>query len=316
MASSSSSAGTLAQLAKPEYRNWIALRHALSTELRQGLKSFIKRETETFYKNVTTSLAHVVASCTCGFVAKRRPNQYHDMGKCDWAKTLQAYHDKNKPNWKQSDSSKWLDPALGPWEIAKLYLPDLGGHVVTSAEDMDITSMLNLISWCTHFAVPPHLVKDVREIRNKKLAHATAMELSDADKQVAFEAIENLLRDPNLAHEPDAQKALKEIVNLKSVSDLHSMEAKVLAEFKEVQTELKHEQEIIKKKLERMKPNPLRHIADILLNTTFFVLGNVFWNLSGNVKGVRKKNVVRWLMLLLFFHCYPVLDDSSLKDGK
>ncbi|XP_068732670.1 uncharacterized protein [Montipora capricornis] len=315
MTSSSSSAGTLAQLVKPEYRNWLALGHALTTELRHGLQSFIKREIETFYKNVTTSLAHVVAPCTCGFVAKRRPNQYHDMVKCDWAKTLQAYHDKNKPNWKQSDSSKWLDPALGPWEIAKLYLPDLGGHAVTSEEDMDITSMLNLIFWCTHFAVPPHLVQDVREIRNKKWAHATSLELSDADKKMAFNAIENLLRDPNLAHEPDAQNALKEIVKLKSVSDLHSMEAKVLAEFKELQTELKHEQEIIKKELERMNPNPLRHIADILLNTTFLVLGDVFWNLSGNVKGVRKKNVVRWLMLLLLFHCYLVLDDSSLKDG-
>ena len=315
MASSSSSAGTLAQLAKPEYRNWIALGHALTTELRHGLQSFIKRETETFYKNVTTSLAHVVAPCTCGFVAKRRPNR-HDMVKCDWAKTLQAYHDKNKPNWKQSDSSKWLDPALGPWEMAKLYLPDLGGHAVTSGEDMDLTSMLNLIFWCTHFAVPPHLVQDVREIRNKKWAHATSLELSDADKKMAFNAIENLLRDPNLAHEPDAQNALKEIVKLKSISDLHSMEAKVLAEFKELQTELKHEQEIIKRELERMNLNPLRHIADILLNTMFLVLGDVFWNLSGSVKGVRKKNVVRWLMLLLLFHCYLVLDDSSLKDGK
>ncbi|XP_068688236.1 uncharacterized protein [Montipora foliosa] len=331
MASSSSSAETLAQLAKPEYRNWLALGHALTTELRHGLQSFIKRETETFYKNVTTSLAHA-APCTCGFVAKRRPNQYHDMITCDWAKILRAYHDKFQPNWKQSDSSKWLDPALGPWEIAKLYLPDLGGHAVTSAEDMDITTMLNLIFWCTHFAVPRHLVKDVREIRNKKWAHVTSLELSDADKKIAFDAIENLLRDPNLAHEPDAQNALKEIVKLKSVSDLHSMEAKVLADFKEIirkdlhsinaelalnkelRTELKNEQEIIKKALEGMNPNPSWRVC-YYLKAMKFVIGDVFWSLSGNVKGVRKKHVFTWLMLLLFCHCHLVLDDSSLKGG-
>ncbi|XP_068688784.1 uncharacterized protein [Montipora foliosa] len=352
MTSSSPSAGTVAQVVEPEYRNWLALGHAW-TELRHGLQSFIKRETETFYNNVTTSLAHA-APCTCSFVAKRRPKQYHDMVKCDWAKTLQAYHDKNKPNWKQSDSSKWLDPALGPWEIAKLYLPDKGRHDLTSAEDMDITTMLNFIIWCKHFSVPLHLVKGVRTIRNK-WAHVSPLELSDADMQETFDAIENLLKDPNLAHEPDAQNALKEIVKLKRVSDLHSMEAKVLADFKaiirkdkrakvsadfkaiipkdvqsinvklanlakesernkELRTELKNEQEIIVKleALGGMKPNPLMHAGYTLL---ILVLGHVFSNLAGNVKGVRKKNVVTWLMLLLFFHCFCLLDDSSLNGG-
>ena len=201
--------GTAAQLAKPEYRNWLALGHALTTELCHGLRPFVKRQTETFYNNVTTTLAPF-SPCSCVFVSKRRPNQYHDMGICNWADRLQVHHRSCKPNWKQSDSSKWIDPNLGPWEIAKLYLPDLGGHAVASVEDMDISNLLNLMYWCTHFSVSQFLIKDVRDVRNKKWVHVTSLELNDADKQIAFDTIENLLKDPSLAHDPDAQNALKE----------------------------------------------------------------------------------------------------------
>ena len=342
MTSSSPSIGTAAQLAKPEYRNWLALGHALTTELCHGLRSFVKRQTETFYNNVKANLVPF-APCSCVFVPKRRPNQYHDMGICNWAKILQAHHQSSKPNWKQSDSSKWIDPILGPWEIAKLYLPDLGGHAVASVEDMDLTNLLNLMYWCTHFCVPQHLIKDVREVRNKKWVHVTSLELNDADKQIAFEAIENLLKDRSLAHEPDAQNALKEIVKLKSVSDLHSMEAKVLADFKEIigkeiqsintelanlaeesernkeqQIELKHEQEMLKKALVDLNPRIFGRYD--FLNSTILKLGTIFWAtfwvLPENMKGARRKDVAKWLVLLFLFQCYLVLDDSSSKEGK
>ncbi|KAK2566010.1 Ankyrin repeat domain-containing protein 50 [Acropora cervicornis] len=316
MTSSSPSMGTAAQLAKPEYRNWLALGHALTTELCHGLRSFVKRQTETFFCKVKARMA-TFAPCSCVFVSKRRANQYHDMGICNWAKILQAHHQSGKPNWKQSDSSKWIDPMLGPWEIAKLYLPDLGGHAVASVEDMDITNLLNLMYWCTNFSVPQHLIKDVRDVRNEKWAHVTSLELSGADKQIAFDAIENLLHDPSLTHDPDAQNALKEIVKLKSVSDLHSMEAKVLADFREQQIELKHGQEILKKALDDINPN--RFGSYDFFNSLILMLGTLFWVpvrvLSENVKGARKKDVVKWLVLLVLFHCCLVLDDSSNKEG-
>ena len=277
--------GTADQLAKPECRNWFALGHALTTELCHGLRPFVKRQTETFYNNVKATLAHF-APCSCVFVPKRKPNQYHDMGSCNWAKILQAHHQCCKPNWKQSDSSKWMDPILGPWEIAKLYLRDLGGNAVASVEDMDVSNVLNLMYWCTHFSVPRHLIKDVRDVRNKKWVHVTSSELNDADKQVAFDTIENLLKDPSLAHEPDAQNALKEIEELKSGSDLHSVEI-LLAEFKELiriqnaelaslaeeserskeqQVELKHGQEMLKEESERSKEQQmeLKHGQEML----------------------------------------------------
>ena len=150
------------------------------------------------------------------------------MSTCVWANILQAHHNRNKPSWKQSDPAKWVDPNLGPWEIAKLFLPDLGGHAdIESADDMDITGILNLMYWCNQFTIPQPLIDEVREIRNNNWVHVPTLELTDADKKVAFDAIENLLQDPNIVHDPYAQQALKEIGNLKCVSDLHSMEARV-----------------------------------------------------------------------------------------
>jgi len=54
-------------------------------------------------------------------------------------------------------------------------------------------------------------------------------ELTNADKTDAFNTIENLRKDRQLAPDPDAQKALKEIVNLRKVSDWHSLEAQALS---------------------------------------------------------------------------------------
>ena len=227
--------GTDGQLGKPEYRNWLAVGHAFTTELCQGLRPFITREMETLYRNVSARTAG--RPCTCVHVPRRRPNEYHDIATCAWANILEGHHHRNKPNWKQSDSAKWMDPILGPWEMAKLFLPDLGGHAdIKSADDMDITGILNLMYWCNNFTIPQHLIKEVRETRNNKWVHVPKLELSDADKTDAFDAIENLLKDPQLALDPDAQRALKEITNLKSVTDLHSMEAWVLADFKKVIT--------------------------------------------------------------------------------
>ena len=206
---SSSASGTAGQLIKPmEYMNWLALGYALTTELCHGLRPFINREMVNFYQNVNTRLAGS-GPCTCVFVPRRRPNQYHDMGTCAWAFVLQGHHHTNKPNWKQSDASKWLDPILGPWEIAKLFLPDLGGHVVIqNAEDMDITGILNLMYFCGHFTIPQHLIKDVRDIKNKWV-HVPSLEITNAEIDIAFYAIENLLSDPVFAHDPGIKKVSK-----------------------------------------------------------------------------------------------------------
>ena len=326
MATASCSAPSVSSghLTTPEYRNWLALGHALTTVLCQGLRPFINRETETFYKKVTAAIAALPAAgpCTCVYDPKRKKNQYHDMSTCVWANILQAHHFANRPNWKQSDSAKWLDPNLGPWEIAKLFLPDLGGHtVIMSAEDMDITGILNLLYWCDQFTIPRPLIKDVRETRNSKWVHVPKLELTNVDKANAFSDIENLLQDPQLAGDPDAQKALREIVNLKSITDLHSMEAQVLADFKEAMNDLAQEAERNKDEVSQLK----EAIEEVLeqrskLFGLFFVMWELLVSLIGNigrsVRGCRKDLLLMWMMLLLFWSWSDVSnDDTFLRDG-
>ena len=315
---SSSASGTVGQLVKPGYRNWLALGYALITELCVGLRPFINREMATFYQNLKARLA-VYGPCRCVYVSRRRPNQYHDMGTCAWANILQRHHHTNKPTWKQSDATKWLDPLLGPWEIAKLFLPDLGGNaVIKKAEDMDITGLLNLMYFCNHFTISQHLIKEVREIRNK-WAHVSSEELTDADNKIAFDAIEKLLSDPGLAHYPDIQKSLKEIRKVKGVSDLHSMEAQVLVDLNEVirkdlsniNTELanlaeesernKEEQSRLRKQQKMLKKALVdpTYRKRSFLNTSFNLFCYILGKLPGSVKGIRRKNVVAWLILLL-----------------
>ena len=120
------------------------------------------------------------------------------MSTCTWANVLQGHHHRNAPNWKQSDSAKWTDPIQGPWEIGKLFLPDLPrGHVITSAEDKEVTMILNLMYWCDHFRpISQPLINNLRVIRNRKFGHVEKLKLTDAERATAFGAMEALLQDP------------------------------------------------------------------------------------------------------------------------
>ena len=332
MAASSPSTPVLSaeQHTTQEYRNWLALGHALTTVLCQGLRPFIDREMKAFYTNVTTTL---VASgpCTCIFVAGRRPNQYHDMSSCTWTNVLQRHHHKGRPNWKQSDSTKWTDPIQGPWEIAKLFLPDLGGHVIASAEGMDVTGILNLMDWCDHFRpIPQALIKDIRDIRNQKWAHVPKLELTEDDKANAFASIENLLRDPYLAHDPNVQKALREMQTLKCVSDLNSFQAQVLKEYKEMiengiqdlKSETAQNVELLNQFEERLlivekimesvnKKKSKESSTGLIKNGAVFLCNSLF-------KSIRADKILLkpWLMTLYLCICIIPLDPSSHKDGE
>ncbi len=318
--------GTAEQLAKPEYRNWLALGHALTTVLCQGLRPFITREIVALYNNVTARI--VGRPCTCDHVPGRRSNQYHDMSTCAWANILEDHHNGNKPNWKQSDPAKWMDPVLGPWEIAKLFLPDLGGHAnIKSADDMDITGILNLLYWCNRFTIPQPLIEEVRETRNNKWVHVPKLELTNADKTDAFDAIKNLLKAPQLAPDPDARKALIEIVNIKNVSDLHSLEAQVLADFKEVLNREMQQSEKTQKEVEQLKQLLLllKEKLDVLAEQRKWLftlqvlqtLNKLYRNLVKNVKGVSKRMLVLWVMMSLFCSFFVILnDDTVARDGK
>ena len=328
------------QLTSPEEGNWLSLGRALTSVLCQGLRPYIKREMAIFYRNVTTAITGSrAAPCTCVYDPSRKKNQYHDVSKCAWASFLQNAHLGNKPNWKQSDSTKWMDPNNGQWEIAKLFLPDIGGHtVIESAEDMDVTAILNLMFWCNHFTAQRSLIKDVRETRNTKWVHVPKLELSLTEKRAAFETIEKLLQDPVFTGDPDAQDALRDILALKCSSDVHIFKAEVLSHFKEairkdissLKIELKSLRKASKKnekqrtrmegqlrklkqaqaKVEKKSATSLSTLTKILVQPIVFVSF-----LIRNVGNIQRESFMIWIKFLLLCCCIAILDHRSFKDG-
>ncbi|KAJ7372368.1 hypothetical protein OS493_019815 [Desmophyllum pertusum] len=277
------------QLTSPEEGNWLSLGRALSTVLCEGLRPFIKRETEAFYNNVKAAITAIPAG-PC-IVSMFREGDQTSTTTC-----APAYHLNRRPNWKQSDSTKWMDPNFGPWEIAKLFLPDVGGHtVIQSVEDMEITAILNLMFWCNHFTVQQPLIKDVRDTRNTKWAHLPKLELSEAEKKDAFETIEKLLQDPVLARDVDAQGALREILALKCTSDVHIFKAEVLSHFKEaIQNEmksLKKESKKSKKQRTRVEAQ-LRNLRKALENVQKVLAENVVKNQKALENVVKKQEAL------------------------
>ena len=321
----------------PEYVNWIAFAHGLTNVLCDGLRPFVTRETVTFYNNVSKAVASLpgAGSCTCTFVSRRKPNEYHDMTTCTWAKILEGSHHRNKPIWKQSDSTKWTDPIQGPWEIAKLFIPDVGGRVITSAEDMDVTGILNLMYWCDHFRpISQALIKDLRDVRNLTLGHATKVELTDVEKATAFGAMEALLQDPKLAHDRDAQKALHEIQILKTVTDVDNFQVQTLLQFKEMIEkdilQLKIDSTQNREDLQQLEER-LKTVEEKLENTedTTKTKDNFFTNHVKNgamffcgtlircTRVMTKRLLTPWLMIILLCNfSVTLLDPRSYQDGK
>ena len=224
MAGSHSSPDWQSKILKKEYQNWLSVGHALSLML-DGLRPYIEKEMMIFHHRLLTNLSSA-PPCVC-------PNSTNHKRTCAWSKYLIGCHRARKPKWHQSDPKKWSDINCGYWEIAKLFMADLGASkaAVVDANTTDCTGLINLISWCDHFQVNIHLISAVRETRNTKWGHAPRQELTDAQKSSALNSVRNLLQDPELVADANAQKALHEITSMEKEFDVKSVERKVLADF-------------------------------------------------------------------------------------
>ena len=102
--------------------------------------------------------------------------------------------------------------------------------MITSAKDMDLKEILNLMYWCDHFIwlVPQPFIKYFRDIRNRKWGRVTKLELNNYAmlKKPMPLGMEALLQD--------LENTLHEIQILKTVTDANNFHAKILTQYKEM----------------------------------------------------------------------------------
>ena len=189
-----------------EYRNWHAAGDALMF-LSDGLRKYAENKMKGLHAVVTTSVGGPTVVCSCTSLPGTKLNPHGTA--CVWAHELKKFHVfKKKADipWHQSDSSKWHDPLVGYWEIAKLFMSDLGSDPakVSDPDSTDVGPLLNLFRFCKYFKVQKALFKAVTDRRNQ-WAHAPKHRLTDAQKNTVFQDIKSLMNDPELQTSKEVQ---------------------------------------------------------------------------------------------------------------
>lgn len=342
MASRSGVADWQSKILKKEYQNWLAVGHALSLML-DGLRPYIEREMKTFHQALLANLA-AQPPCACVHPTKHT---------CAWCAQLARCHVGGRPKWHQSDRAAWTDPHRGYWEVAKLFMAELGGSkaAVVDASTTDCTGLINLMFWCVHFRVQNHLIAAVRETRNTKWGHAPRQELTDAEKANALLAIKDLLQDPEFVADSGSKSALAEICLMEKAFDAQSVERKVLADFQvamqyelgDIRLEMRTFKgncrsagNKIEKKLfslekrqaslgkllqdtnERMEEMERRNLpysalAWKLLGRTLVQSKRIF---VGNLRSLTSKSILIWTFFVVLLGCFTCLTHHSYNDGK
>ena len=202
----------MAELDKKEHKNWVMVGCALNLA-KKGITSKIQNKMEAWYQSLISSPPlQSLPSCACAPSAK--------CTTClTWEMELKRHHKSGRPKiyWDNSDRTQWGSPT-GAWEIAKLFMPTLGGRKkdVVDAETTDIGGLLNLLEWCP-FINPPTsraVLTSARDECRNRWAHAPKQEIQDADLKTIFGHLNNLLNDAVFSSDKDAQQSSKDLQDL------------------------------------------------------------------------------------------------------
>ena len=245
----------------PGYLNWLAVGDALML-LSDGLQTYAENKMKELHALISTNVGGPAVKCTCSCTPgkKSKSNPHGRTTPCIWAQELKNFHNfsnKNDIPWHQSLSSQWHDPVHGYWEIAKLFMCDLGKNwaTVKDPKSTDVGPLLNLLRFCKYFKIQHSSLDAVKDWRNK-CAHAPERTLSDTDKQNAFKDIECLLNDPELAGIKDVQDYYSIIkrVEVADISILQNDELEIIQEFsRESQIETQAEVRLVSEKIDKLK---------------------------------------------------------------
>ena len=207
------SGGWVAELDKKEHKNWVMVGCALNIA-KKGITSKIQNKMETWYQTlISIPPLQSLPSCACAPSAPK-------CATCvAWEMELKRHHTSGRPKicWDNSDRTQWGSPT-GAWEIAKVFMPTLGGRKkdVVDAETTDIGGLLNLLEWCP-FINPPTsrtVLTSARDECRNHWAHAPKQEIQDADLSTIFGHLNNLLNDAVFSSDKDAQQSSKDLQDL------------------------------------------------------------------------------------------------------
>ena len=298
----------------PGYLNWLAVGDAL-TLVRDGLQIYAENKMKELHALITTNVGGPAVKCTCSCTPgkKSKSNPHGRTTPCIWAQELKNFHNfsnKNDIPWHQSVSSQWHDPVHGYWEIAKLFMCDLGKNwaTVKDPKSTDVGPLLNLLRFCKHFKIQHSSLDAVKDWRNK-CAHAPERTLSAIDKQNAFKDIECLLNDPELAGIKDVQDYCSIIkrVEVADISILQNNELAIIQEFsRESQIETQAEVRSVSEKIDKLKND----VNELKANVTCVERDDKLQGVEKIVKDV--VSVFQFMFLFtasfsVFFHKIPGL---------
>ena len=207
------SGGWVAELDKKEHKNWVVVGCGLNI-VKKGITSKIQNKMEAWYQSLISSPPlQSLPSCTCA------PSAPKCATCATWETELKRHHKSGRPKicWDNSDRTQWGSPT-GAWEIAKVFMPTLGGRKkgVVDAETTDIGGLLNLLEWCS-FINPPTsrtVLTSARDECRNHWAHAPKQEIQDADLSTIFGHLNNLLNDAVFSCDKDAQQSSKDLQDL------------------------------------------------------------------------------------------------------
>ncbi|CAB4010755.1 ankyrin repeat domain-containing 50-like [Paramuricea clavata] len=250
----------------PGYHNWLAVGEGLG-RLRDSLGKYAENKMKELHALITTNVGGpgVKCHCTCTYGKKPKPHgPAHPHGRlgtpCIWAQELKNHHvfsQKKDMPWHQSVGTHWDDPVHGYWEIAKLFMSDLGQNWITTKDpgSTDCLSLLNLLIFCNHFKIQKNTLNAVKCWRNT-WAHSPKRIVTDKEKKDAFTAFDNLMTDPELRGIKEAQDCRQDI-NKIEITDISILEKKELMiiqfqnqELKQILNETKEEMKETKGKVE------------------------------------------------------------------
>lgn len=122
-------------------------------------------------------------------------------------------HFSEKIYWKSFEYDKLMSSSK---ELTKIFLPDWN---INTSSRIDLSSILTLFHNCNKFhMIPINIIQDVRNVRNKYLAHNTTMCLSEYELNKCLNRLYVLTRV--IQHTHSGQKAFQDLQDVENLNVL------------------------------------------------------------------------------------------------